>query len=63
MRLFFYCLSNDVAAVQKQLDAETKTIRFEVARKMDQKYVPEIKFMYDDTIERAARIDDLLNNL
>lgn len=63
VRLFFYCRSNDVAAVQKQLDAETKTIRFELARKMDQKYVPEIKFMYDDTIERAARIDDLLNNL
>lgn len=63
VRLFFYCRSNDVAAVQKQLEAETKTIRFELARKMDQKYVPEIKFMYDDTIERAARIDDLLNNL
>ena len=63
VRLFFYCRDADVNAVQKRLDAETKTIRFELARKMDQKYVPEIKFMYDDTIERAARIDDLLNNL
>ena len=63
VRLFFYCRSDDVAAVQDRLDTETKTIRFELARRMDQKYVPEIKFMYDDTIERAARIDDLLNNL
>ena len=30
---------------------------------MNQKYVPEIKFEYDDTLERAQRIDDLLNNL
>ena len=63
VRLFFYCRDNDINAVQKRLDDETKTIRFELARRMDQKYVPEIKFMYDDTIERAARIDDLLNNL
>lgn len=63
VRLFFFCRSNDVSGVQGRLDAETKTIRFELARRMNQKYVPEIKFMYDDTIERAARIDDLLNNL
>jgi ribosome-binding factor A len=25
--------------------------------------VPDIKFQYDDTMERAARIDELLNNL
>ena len=30
---------------------------------MNQKYVPDIKFQYDDTMERAARIDELLNNL
>lgn len=63
VRLFFYSRTSDIAAVQKRLDEETKTIRFELARKMNQKYVPEIKFLYDDTMERAARIDDLLNNL
>jgi ribosome-binding factor A len=27
---------------------------------MNQKYVPDIRFAYDDTLERAARIDELL---
>ena len=63
VKLFYYSRNADVDAVQKRLDDATKTIRFELAARMNQKYVPEIKFEYDDTLERAARIDDLLNNL
>ena len=63
VRLFYYSRNADVAAVQKRLDDVTKSVRFELAARMNQKYVPEIKFVYDDTLERAARIDDLLNNL
>ncbi len=63
VRLFYYSRNDDVATVQKRLDDATKTIRFELATRMNQKYVPEIKFEYDDTLERAQRIDELLNNL
>ena len=63
VKLFYYSRNTDTNAVQKKLDDVTKTIRFELAARMDQKYVPEIKFEYDDTLDRAARIDDLLNNL
>lgn len=63
VRLYFYTRSPDVAAVQARLDAITRTVRFELAARMNQKYVPDIKFAYDDTMERAARIDELLNNL
>ena len=63
VRLYFYTRNLDVAAVQAQLDAITRTVRFELAARMNQKYVPDIKFAYDDTLERAARIDELLSNL
>ena len=63
VRLFFVVRGADVAVAQKKLDAETRTIRFELAHRMNQKYVPEIKFEYDDTMERAEKIDELLNNL
>lgn len=63
VRLFFYTRNSDVAAVQARLDAITRSVRFELAARMNQKYVPDIKFAYDDTMERAARIDELLNNL
>ncbi|MBQ5699992.1 MAG: ribosome-binding factor A [Alphaproteobacteria bacterium] len=63
VRLFFYTRNADVKTVQARMDAITRTVRFELGARMNQKYVPDIKFVYDDTLERAARIDELLNNL
>lgn len=63
VRLFFHCHTDDIDTVQRRLDIETRTIRFQMGQKLDQKYVPQIRFTYDDTLERASRIDDLLNNL
>lgn len=63
VRLFYYSRSEDIRAVQKRLDEITKTVRYELAARMDQKYVPEIRFEYDDTLDKAERIDSLLNNL
>lgn len=63
VRLFYYTRNPDINAVQKKLDEITRSVRFELAARMNQKYVPDIRFAYDDTLERAARIDELLNNL
>ena len=63
VRLFFYTRNDDVAAVQKKLDEITRSVRFELAKRMNQKYVPDIRFQYDDTMERAARIDELLGKI
>ena len=62
VKIFFYARDN-VDETQKRLDEITKTVRFELAKKIDQKYVPEIRFVYDDTLERADRIEELLNNI
>lgn len=62
VKLFFYSRENK-EATKKRLDEITKMVRFELAQKIDQKYVPEIRFVYDDTLERANRIEELLNNL
>ena len=62
VKLFFYARENQ-EETQKRLDEITKMVRFELAKKIDQKYVPEIRFVYDDTLERADRIEQLLNNL
>ena len=63
VRLFYYTRNDDVDAVQKRLDSITRMVRYELAARMNQKYVPDIKFADDDTMEKAARIDELLNNL
>ena len=62
VRLYYYTRA-DVAAAQARLDEEARAIRFELAARIDQKYVPEISFKYDDTMERAERIEELLKNL
>lgn len=59
----YYHTHLDPKNVQKRLDDATKMIRYELASRIDQKYTPTISFKYDDTIERANRIDELLKNL
>ena len=63
VRLFYYSRNTDIPVVQHRLDEITKTVRYELAAKMDQKYVPEIQFSYDDTLDRASRIDSLLDEI
>ena len=62
VKLYFYARDNR-EETQKRLDEITKTVRFELAKKIDQKYVPEIRFVYDDTLERANRIEQILNSI
>lgn len=63
VRLYYYSRNTDIAAVQKRLNEIVRSVRFELAARMNQKYVPDIRFEYDDTLERASRIDELLANL
>ena len=63
VRLFYYSRNENVDAVQKRLDEIIRSVRFELAARLNQKYVPDIRFEYDDTLERASRIDALLESL
>ncbi|MDL2295834.1 30S ribosome-binding factor RbfA [Lachnospiraceae bacterium OttesenSCG-928-E19] len=63
VKLFYYSRDKDQSAVQKRLIDATKMIRYELAARMDQKYVPDLRFAYDDTLERAERIDALLDKI
>ena len=62
VKLFFYSRENR-EETQKKLNEVTKSVRFALAQKINQKYVPEIRFVYDDTLERADRIEELLNKI
>ncbi|MDR1207535.1 MAG: ribosome-binding factor A [Rickettsiales bacterium] len=48
---------------QPRLDSDKNAIRYELAQRMNQKYVPDIQFIYDDTLEKSEKIDQLLANL
>lgn len=63
VRLFYYSHNPDIHAVQDRLNKITRTVRYELAARMNQKYVPEIRFEYDDTLDRAERMEKIFQNL
>jgi ribosome-binding factor A len=52
----------DGAPVIEALERHRKFLRGEVARKINLKFAPDVRFRIDDTFENATRIDQLLNS-
>jgi ribosome-binding factor A len=44
----------------RELNAEAKAFRRELAKLMRMRTVPELRFRYDDSVDRGERIDELL---
>ena len=45
------------------LESKKKLIRRYVGFKLTLKYIPQLKFYYDDSVEHAQRIDDLIQKI
>ncbi len=52
----------DVEPVIKALDKHKKFLRGEIARRINLKFAPDIRFRMDETFDVAAKIDALLNS-
>ncbi len=52
----------DEAPVIAALERNRKILRQEVARRVNLKYAPELRFRRDETFDEAARIDQLLRS-
>jgi ribosome-binding factor A len=52
----------DVQAVVKALEHNRKSLRMELARRIDMKFVPELHFRADERFDEAERIDRLLRS-
>jgi len=50
-------------STEKLLKKITSFVRYHVGQRIRLRYTPEIVFQYDETIERAARIDELINKI
>lgn len=53
---------DDSQPVLAALDRHRKFLRGEVARKINLKFAPDVRFRIDDTFENASKIDRLLNS-
>jgi ribosome-binding factor A len=52
----------DEEAVLKALDKNKKVLRQEVARRVNLKFAPDLRFLRDESFDEAARIDALLRS-
>jgi len=52
----------DEEAVLKALDKNKKVLRQEVARRVNLKFAPDLRFRRDESFDEAARIDALLRS-
>lgn len=50
-------------STEELLKRMTSFVRYHVGQRIRLRYTPEIVFQYDETIERAARIDELINKI
>ena len=55
--------SNTVDKLMQQLIVKKKLIRHYVGMELELKYIPELRFYHDDTMEHAEKINKLINKI
>ena len=55
--------ADEESAVQREIKKAAPRIRKEAAKKVRIRQIPEFRFVWDDTMERADRIEQLLNQI
>lgn len=58
-----YGNEEEQASTMQALESSTGFIRSEIGKRMPMRFTPEIKFKIDDSLERGARVTDILNKI
>lgn len=53
----------NIAQAKKGLESATGFFKKRLAKGLDLRRVPDLRFFYDESIERASKIEDMLRNL
>ena len=49
--------------MERELNEASSYIRGEVSKRIEIRHTPEIKFVYDESIEYGKKIDDIISSL
>ncbi len=61
--VYFVTLDNNFKKVEKIINELKPTIKFYLSKNVHLKRIPDIKFIFDDTIIKGQRINKLLDSL
>ena len=62
-KVFVSVYGAEKATTLKGLESASPYIRSELGRRMRMKFIPELLFRYDDSVERGAHINELLHKI
>ena len=63
-KVYFTSLANlDKTTLERELNEASSYIRGEVSKRIEIRHTPEIKFVYDESIEYGKKIDDIISSL
>jgi ribosome-binding factor A len=61
--VYFTSLKNDFNKIEKILNTLKPTIKFYLSKNVHLKRIPDLKFIFDDTVIKGQKINKLLNSL
>ena len=63
-KVYFTSLSNlDKKTLERELNEASPYIRGELSKRVDIRHTPELKFIFDESIEYGKKIEDIINSL
>ena len=61
-KVYFTSLTNlDKKTLERELNEASPYIRGELSKRIDIRHTPELKFIYDESIEYGKKIDDIIS--
>ena len=61
--VYFTLLKNDFNQIEKILNTLKPTIKYYLSKNVHLKRIPDLKFIFDDTVIKGQKINKLLNSL
>ena len=61
--VYFTTLQNNYKKIELSINALKSTIKFYLSKNVHLKRIPDLKFIYDDTVLKGQRINKLLDSL
>ncbi len=62
-KVYFTTLSDDKEEVLKSLKSASSFIRGEVSKRIEIRHTPEIRFVFDESIEYGNKIEKIINEI
>lgn len=62
-KIYFTTLMDDKEKLVKELNEASSFFRSEIAKRIDLRHMPEITFIYDESIEYGKKIEDIINKI